>query len=422
MSVSISELVKLYQQHTDRESVKHGRYTSSKYRHRSATNYLIEVVVRGDAIDGRPVTRSAAPPEDLPQLDLLASDLPGQGGEPVRALADLRVDQLDRRDMQDYLDHLLTKTNRRGQPWTAAHVNKCRETVLKMFEWAEGEGIVPSSLRDELKRCKRIKSAKTVARRSKRVTPAPAELVGELIAAMRARAKTLPTRTKPQRRRRRDLLLAVIALELTWEVGMRPIETVVMRPIDVVEVQGEAGAWEYRPSEWKTEGTADDDGEVRIVPLTERAKALFDEAVGLKTADGDQSLLTFSVEYDPAERLFPWKAKHPYDARGAFTGRIVKELEAAGLAKMSTRQLRHAFITRAAEIDVRLAQVWAGHKNIQTTMNYVHGEAKARRRLAAELDAAARGGPPPSGPGPAPRRTGTDDREDPPPLRLVGGW
>jgi integrase len=433
-SLKLPDLVGRYQRHYEKhEAVKHGRYTSSKYRVRAATNYLLEVVTAGpDLADtGREPTRGSAPTEDVPQLSLLAQDLPGGGGEPVRCLRDLHVEQLTRHDLRDYLAHLLSKRHEsgrfKGKPWTAEHVNKYRQSVLKMIEWAEDEGLLSADVHHELKRAKPVRAGKTVARKSRRVQPAPAETLFALVEHLRSVAATMPVRTPAQRRRRRQRLLWAVAVELTWESGMRPIETVVLRPCDVRPSPLDPEVLEYEPSEFKTEHL---DEAPRIVGFTSRARQLFEEAVGLWSSDGHQGTLTFATDYDPEARLFPWRAAHPYHARGGFTRRIQEELQAAGLPAMRTRQIRHAFLTRAAAIDVRLAQVGGGHRHYSTTENYVHGDDAARLELLARLEAGGdRPGPPapPGSPSNPPGRSAAvgGGGSAPPPeapfrLRLVG--
>ncbi|MEM1027425.1 MAG: hypothetical protein AAGJ38_05020 [Planctomycetota bacterium] len=417
--MKLPDLVARYQRHYEaNEAVKRGRYTASKYRVRCATNYLLETIIRGDALNdhGLAPTRSATPPEELPQLNLLAEDLPGEGGEPVRALADLDVEDLTRHDIRAYLQHLLTKRNRDGQPWALDSVNKYRQAVLKMVEWAEDEGVLSAEVHYELKRCKPIKAGKTVARRSKRVKPASEDVLFALVEHLRAKAEAMPINTAAKRRKRRQVMLWAIAVEITWESGMRPIETVLMRPVDVRPSPLDPGVFEYEPDESKTEHL---DGEPRVVGFTERAKALFDEAVALWTNDGHQGQLNFAVDYDPEARLFPWRAAHPYDARGGFTRRVVAELNTAGLPKMTTRQIRHAFLTRAAAIDVRLAQVGGGHKHYSTTENYVHGDDAARLELIAHLNRNAGHPPnPPTNPPSPAAVAAAHRREDDEPFEL----
>ncbi|MEL7089921.1 MAG: hypothetical protein AAGL98_16010, partial [Planctomycetota bacterium] len=199
----LPDLVACYQRHYEaNEAIKRGRYTASKYRVRCATNYLLETVIRGEALNdhGLTPTRSDSPPADLPQLNLLAEDLPGPGGEPVRALADLDVENLTRHDIRCYLQHLLTKRNRKGEPWTLDSVNKYRQAVLKMVEWAEDEGLLSAEVHHELKRCKPIKAGKTVARRSKRVKPASEDVLFALVEHLRHKAEAISIRTPAGRR------------------------------------------------------------------------------------------------------------------------------------------------------------------------------------------------------------------------------
>lgn len=415
----LPQLVKLFKQHAADEYVKHGRPTSTQSGIRAATNYLLEVVIRGDDLNGLEPTHSADPPADLPQLDLQSIDLEGGGGEPVRELAKLHVEQLTRYDMLAFRNHLLTKRNRSGQPWTAAHVNKNREYILKMVEWAEDEDHLSSEVHHELKRCKPIKAGKTIARRTKRVKPSDEAISKALVIFLRDEASGISEKTKASRKRKRDRLLLAIAVELLWESGMRPIELVVLRPCDVQLAEAfspdDPDLWEYVPHEFKTEHTNDAD---RVIPFTDRAKELYDEAVALKCSDGSQSQLAFAVDYDPAERLFPWKASNPYDARTAFNRAIGKACDAAGLAKLTSRQFRHRTATDAAQLDARGAQHLLGHTHFSTTENYLHEEAKARRRMIEKLNRERRGlNPTDPDPRPGPSAPAAPQFQ----LRLVGG-
>ncbi|MEM8739479.1 MAG: tyrosine-type recombinase/integrase [Planctomycetota bacterium] len=380
----LSNLVSRYRRYASEEYVKHGRPTSQQSAIKAATDYLLEVEISGEALLGREPTGTATPPEVLPQLNLLAQDLPGAGGEPVRRLAELHVEELRREDLADYQRHLLAKRNRRGQPWTVAHINTCRQLVLKMVEWAEDERLLSADVVNELRRCKPLRRGKTTARRSTRVSPADGGELHRLVEAIRGDAAKLPAKSAANRRRRRERMLLAVALELGWETGMRPIEIVILRPCDVrrvgyVDDEGrDVEVYEYEPAEFKTEHA---DASPRVVTFTDRAAELFDEAVALRSYDGGQSTLSFATEYDPDERLFTWRAKNPIHARSAMYQATVRSLKRHGLPPMTPRQLRHAFLTDAASIDVRGAQHAGGHRHFSTTENYLHGEARARREL-----------------------------------------
>lgn len=413
-TMRLTDLIARYQVYAEREYLKHGRSTNTAGNIERACRFLLEVKVRGVRLLDREPTGSAEATDDNPQLDLLAQDLDGGGGEPVRRLADVEVEDLDRHDIRDFLDHLVeTKRNRGGQPWTLSHVNKQRQLVLQMIEWAEGEKLLSSEVSGELQRCKPLKAGKTLARRSERVSAAPEDIVRQLIDSLRRGRQ--PRRADHRRKRR----LVAIAVELMWETGMRPIELVVMRRCDIRHDQTN-GEWTYHAPEWKTEHVSD---KPRIVGLSARAHDLVDEAVFVASStDGVQAQLGYAVEFNAEARLFGWRAAHPYHARSAFYDALQRALERAELAGITLLQLRHAFATRAVRVSVEGARVQLGHDKLSTTSLYLDDTAEARIEL---LDGLANHDAPDPPPGSSPRRTGTDDHRgnsevDPPrQLRLV---
>jgi len=398
--MKLAELVHHYRAHAAREYVKHGRSTSTASAIRAATEYLLEV---------------PPPPESGP-----GSNLPLLGGDDASGgIGDLPAEELNRQHLRAYLDHLQTKVNCHGKPWTLAHVNKCRQMVIGMYAWAEGEDLLDREVTHELKRCRPSKPGKGKARRSERVPAAPAEVVFDLVAAIRGECRRMPRRTAYQRDQHRRRLLVAVALELMWETGMRAIELVIMRRCDVVEdAPGSpgSGGWQYLPPEWKTEHEGE---ERRVVGLTARAKALIDEAVWANSTDAGQARLSFAVDFDPAARLFPWSASHPYHARTAMYRAIARALTRAGLPPLTPLQLRHAFATRSVRVDPEGTRVQMGHRRITTTQRYVNDDGEARRQLIVRLGRSGTDGPPPRTPDPlAPTGTGAGDGR--PPLRLVG--
>jgi len=410
--MKLRDLVNLYQRHAERECVKHGRSTSTRHAVRAATNYLLEVVVPAQRLDGRAATAAAEPTEDRPQLNLLSHDLPGGGGPPERRLAEVSLEDLTRADLRDYLDHLLAKRHRKGkhagQPWTAAHINSYRGIILRMFGWAEDERHCGPAVREELERCKPLRAGKTVARHSAKVTSAPEEVVFELIDWLRDTADKMRGRSTYQRDLQRKRRLLAVALELMWELGCRPQELVLMREADIVEDPRQPGGYLYLPQQWKTEHeAASGGGERRIMVVNTRAKELIEEAVVLRRTDGHQMLLASFDDYDPEGRLFTWTASHPYHAVNGMYNAVARNLKRAGLDHITPLQIRHSFATRAAAVNVEGARVQLGHRSLNTTMRYIDQDGPAVRNLFEAM--AAGGGPRPSGPG-----------TDQPPLRLVG--
>ncbi len=405
-SMKLTELIAKYQRHADCEYMKHGRATNTAGNIARACRYLLEVQVRGARLLDREPTGTEELAADLPQLDLLAQDLPGAGGEPVRRLAEAEVESLDRDDVRDFLDHLLTKINRAGQTWTLTHVNKQRQLVLQMIDWAESERLLSAEVSHELKRCPPLKASKTKARRSKRVPAAPEAVVREVISSLRSEPR--PRRADHRRKR----LLLAIALELMWETGMRPIELVVLRRCDIKRDQLN-GEWAYHAPEWKTEHVSD---KPRIIGLSQRAHDLIDEAVFAASADDNQARLGYAVEFDDTARLFGWRAAHPYHARSAFYEALQRALDRAGLSSISLLQLRHSFATRAVRVSVEGARVQLGHNKLSTTSLYLDDTAEARIELLDGLASRDHPNPPPPAP---PRKTGTDDQAPPHQLRLV---
>lgn len=421
--MKLSRLVTLYRSHAEREYVKHGRPTSTQHAVRAATANLLEVEVRGEKLLGREPNSSATPPPEFPQQNLLGQDLPGGGGEPMRRLADIDVADLTRQDLRDYLDHLLTKRHAKGRlkdkPWTVAHINGCRGLILRMVEWAEEEGHAPDGIQHELKRCRAIKQGKTVARRSTKVTSAPENVVFELIRWLRDSSDKMATGTPYKRDLQRRRRLLAVACELMWRLGCRPQELVLMRPNEIHEDPEAPGRrWLFMPGQWKTEHH---DANPRLMVVTEKTKALIDEAIVLRRTDGNQMLLSIADDYDPSERLFTWKADHPYHAVNGFYNAVTRSLVKAGLRKVTNMQIRHAFATRAAAVSLEGARVQLGHSNPNTIRHYLDTNGPAVRNLLDTLDHDPRKGPPP-GSTPPTTPTGTDARDKPPhQLRLVGG-
>lgn len=408
----LRDLVNLYQRHAEREFVKHGRATSTQHAVRAATNYLLEVVIPAERLDGREATGAAAPTDDRPQLDLLSQDLPGGGGPAERRLADVELEALTRADLRDYLDHLLTKRHTKGkhagQAWTRAHINSYRGLVLRMFTWAEDERHCSPAVREELERCRALRPGKTAARNSAKVSSAPENVVFELIDWLRSTADKMRGRSTYQRDLQRKRRLLAVALELMWELGCRPQELVLMREADIVEDPRQAGGYLYLPQQWKTEHEATSGGgERRIMVVSERAKELIEEAVVLRRTDGHQMLLATFDSYDPEGRLFTWTASHPYHAVNGMYNAVARNLKRAGLDHVTPQQIRHSFATRAAAVNVEGARVQLGHRSLNTTMRYIDQDGPAVRNLFEAM--AAGGGPRPNGP----------DGEHPP-LRLVG--
>lgn len=420
----LSELVALYRDYAAEEFVKHDRHTSTPSAIYAATSYLLEVEVPAERLKGRSPTASSDPPTDLPQLDLLAMDLPGAGGAAVRRLEQVPIDQLTREDLRDFLNHLCTKRHARGklkgQPWTRKHVNDIRSRILRMFEWAKEEEHCPKAVLEELERCPTIKSGKKKLRRSTKIKAARHQAVFDLIEAIRADAAKLPRRSAYQRDLYRRRLLVAVVLELAWELGCRPHELVQLKPAEVVEDPDKPGGFLYLPSEWKTEHE-DDDGDRRRMVCSKRAKALIDEAIMLRRTDGDQMRLDPFDDFDPDARLFLWAADHPYNARNACYNAIRRAITRAGLKHFTLLQVRHAFATRAVAVSVEGARVQLGHASLTTTMKYLDNDGKAVRELFDRLDASPGSEPtPPDTPTPASgSRTGTDDQDTPFRLRLA---
>ncbi|MEM1213435.1 MAG: site-specific integrase [Planctomycetota bacterium] len=382
--LTLRTLVTLHLRHKRQTCRKNGKPTRHAANIQPKLERVLGIVITPDALyDGRAANCAAGRDlATLPPADLTCADLE----DALRIIGNRPV-------------------GRGGKPLKLDQLNLHRQYVLGMYRWASSRklNLVDRSVYDRLTDTDRVTPGQTAAVESEEVPPVPDDVIDQLVTFLRRRSATLPDNSRYQRRMRRGALLRAIAIELMRGAGMRPMELVILRPVDVTR-DPDSGLWLYRPPHHKNEHRRID----RVVVLSEHAKSLVDEAVAANTHDGAQGVFTFDQEFDPKTRLFPWRSESYEVARGCFAQAMRRDLKAAGLPHYTPNQLRHTFATWAVDRDPEAARNQLGHRHMSTTMKYVPD-----RRVAA----AARlfdGGPTrprptdPTRPTP-PASTGTDD-------------
>ncbi|QNN23552.1 site-specific integrase [Planctomycetales bacterium ZRK34] len=358
---TIKDLVDVYLLWAQRRYRKHGRI-SRQYQNLSAMlTHLLAVVVPAERL----LDRAATCPETG-----------------ARALRDVPPGEFSIADFEDYLDHLCHLKGRGDEPIAVSTVNKYRGWTLQFFGWAakERQGYIEPAVHFRLKQVEEVEPGRTPARRTAKIKSAKEEHVRELIQFCRKHAAELPVRTPHQRQRRRRWQLLALALEVHWESGMRPGELVQMRQCDLsVERDNEGEVWWlYTAPTFKTEHHA---GEERTIYLNAIAQMALGEAIELNRYDGPQQMFDWAHGFDDTMRIWPWKASDPDAARNGYYGAVTNALKMAKIPHCAPNQIRHAFATRAAAVDLEGARAQLGHRNIKTTEGYLDRDGQAARKL-----------------------------------------
>ena len=236
--------------------------------------------------------------------------------------------------------------------------------------------MVDAKVHLEVNAAEKVVPGRTPARKTKRVKAAPEEAVREVIAFCRQHAKRLPRGSRHGRERRRRWLLLALAMEVHWESGMRPGELVQMRPCDL-SVSDDREYWIYIPQSHKTEHH----DEERRIYLNAMAQLSIREAIELNQLDGNQWQLGFANEFDEATRIWPWKSENPDIARNGYYHAMKDALERAKASHVTPNQLRHAFATRYAAVNLEGTRSQMGHRDIKTTRGYIDEDGRAARSL-----------------------------------------
>ncbi|MEM8783884.1 MAG: tyrosine-type recombinase/integrase [Planctomycetota bacterium] len=385
---------------------KHGRATSSLGRTRKALAYFAELKIPAKRLGERKPTDEASG---------------------ARVLGDVETDDLAKADLKDYIAHLCTLDGARaGEPIALSTVGTYRGQVLTMLEWAEDEEeCIDAGPHARLSKAKLPKPSNTRARRARKVTSAPEEVIRRLADFCRGLANDHPDRTKAHRKSIRSWWLTGVALDLMWDLGTRPGELVQMRLCDLRADPSDADPDRhlYVPPESKTEDhTRHEDP--RILVVDGHAMRLVAEAVKVNNLDGRQERFGFAQDFPDDERVFPWKAKNPVHAAAGFRGRVREAIERCGTLRITPQQIRHAWATRAAAINLEGARVQLGHTNPNTITGYLDRNGPAVREVIERLrkqDTPAPEPPAPTTPQPEPGGPAPIPIEEPPaPLRLVG--
>ncbi|MEQ1633216.1 MAG: site-specific integrase [Planctomycetota bacterium] len=223
-------------------------------------------------------------------------------------------------------------------------------------------------------------------------------VLGEVLQALRAvaglkRGRSRAKESVPVRPVDRGAVEAVLPhvarqvaamIELQWLTGMRPQEVVQMR---MAELDRGGRVWLYRPRDHKVEHHGMD----RVIPLGPQAQAVLAPFLTL-----DPLAAMFSprdaemerrAELRAARRSKVWPS-HSNAARkrrrgsedqglrdcydtNSYRRAIDRGCKAAGIAKWSPNQLRHAAATRIRkEMGIEAAQAVLGHRQLETTQVY----------------------------------------------------
>jgi len=165
---------------------------------------------------------------------------------------------------------------------------------------------------------------------------------------------------------------------------MRPGELVQMRQSDL-SVERDSGGevwWVYTPGQYKTEHC---DDEPRRIYLGAVAQMALREAIELNRSDGPQMTFGFHHGFDTDVRIWPWKAKTVDTARHSYASAMREALKLAKIDHCTPNQIRHAFATRAATVNIEGARAQLGHKDLSTTRKYIDENGAAARNLLDQL-------------------------------------
>jgi len=256
------------------------------------------------------------------------------------------------------------KTVRRGlvdKGLARSTINARIQKIQRMFRWAAGEELVPSSVYHGLKAVEGLRRGRDGVREAPPVKPVPDEHV----------AAVLPFVTAPIR--------AMIQIQdLT---GMRPGEVMAMRGC---EVDQSGDIWLYRPSRHKTL----ERGKDRAIAIGPNAQAIIKEwlqpdpqaylfspivAVERRNAEKRRNRKTPMTPSQAARRPKKNPKRAPrrrYDKR-TYNTAIARACDKAGVPRWAPNQLRHAVATRIRKLfSLEAAQVVLGHAKADVTQIY----------------------------------------------------
>ncbi len=243
-------------------------------------------------------------------------------------------------------------------------INGYVSRIRQAFRWAVENELLPGDLLQALRAVGGLKRGRSRAKESVPVRPVDRAAVDAVLPHVARQVAAM--------------------IELQWLTGMRPQEVVQMR---MAELDRGGRVWLFRPRDHKVEHHGMD----RVIPLGPQAQAVLAPFLTL-----DPLAAMFSPRDAEMERREAMRAarkskvwpSHSNAARkrrrgsedqglrecydtNSYRRAIDRGCMAAGIAKWSPNQLRHAAATRIRkEMGIEAAQAVLGHRQLETTQVY----------------------------------------------------
>ncbi len=217
--------------------------------------------------------------------------------------------------------------------WSRNYVNKQIDRIIRIFRWAEKEGMVGKGTLEHLRSLEPIKSNDKRAKHTKPVAACDWE----------SQVKPCLPHLTPQ---------VAALVELQWLAAMRPSEVVAITRGEI-DRQSVPGVWLYRPSKHKTEHR----GHELVKVLGPRSQTIL--APWLLAAPDDKS------------PIFRGQRKRGRYTVDGYNRAITRACVAADVVRWTAYSLRHAaklHVTQTHGLDA--ARAMLGHSSMTMTAKY----------------------------------------------------
>jgi integrase len=275
----------------------------------------------------------------------------------VEAFRELPATELGPKKFKALLTHMIA----RG--WCRNTVNKARGIVVRCFNWAASEELIPASVPAALRTVPGLRKGRTAAKETPAVRPVDD----------RAVEATLPFLG--------DLVADMVRLQRL--TGMRPGELLVISG-DAID-RSDSECWRYEPAHHKCEHH----DQARVVYIGPRAIEILLPRL-IQAGDGRIFLITRAAYRRAIVRACRRAFPHPSISAIKPANRTAEqraELKAWSRAHdWSPNQLRHSLATEVrAKFDLEAAQVILGHAQADVTQIYAEKNARKAREVARKI-------------------------------------
>ncbi|MCC7418845.1 MAG: site-specific integrase [Planctomycetaceae bacterium] len=235
-------------------------------------------------------------------------------------------------------------------------INQHCSRIRRIFKWASGEELLPSSVYRTLQDVAGLEAGRTDAEESDPVLPVPLDDVEAI----------KPFLTAP--------VLGLVEFQLA--TGCRPSEALTLRGIDIAIVPG-GEVWEYRPRTHKLAHRK----KPRVVFIGPKAQ----EVVRRYQKDDPNAYLFSPREVRKAIRGATRQPGERYNIHG-YRNAVKRACARAGVPEWSPNRLRHNFGTLArTEAGIDAVRVLLGHSKLNTTEIYAEADGDKARAVVARI-------------------------------------